>query len=651
LIKLSIIIVNYNVRHFLDQCLASVYRSLKDIPSEVFVVDNHSFDGSCGMVKQKYPQVQLICNEVNYGFAKANNQAIRMSKGEYILLLNPDTLVQEDTFEKVVAFMDGHPEAGGLGVKMIDGKGNFLPESKRGLPTPSVAFYKIFGLSRIFPKSKTFGRYHLTFLDKDKVHEIDVLSGAFMLLRKSTLDKTGLLDEDYFMYGEDIDLSYCITKAGYKNYYFPETTIIHYKGESTKKTSINYVIIFYKAMLIFARKHFSSRYAALLSFFIYMAVYFRAFAAIIYRALISLLYPLLDFTAIYGGILIIKDFWEKSMFGTENYYPPVYVYYILPAYVIFWLFTIYFLGGYGKPVRIVNILKGLMWGLIPILVFYALLPEDLRFSRAILLLGFSSAVICLPLYRFILSLTGLRFFALNKKGEKRIVVVSAYDEFKRVSEMIREILPNPVIVGYISTENNGNQPELLGNTANIYDIVKSTRPDEIIFCSANIPTQAVIEKMLVLSAMNIDFKIANPDSIAIVGSNSIHSAGDLYVIENNSISKPLNQRLKRMLDILFCIFGLTFLILLIAIVKKPGNFIANIFSVLIGSKTWVGFYPLRQEGLPLIRKAVLPPYKISNFTSVPENIDMINLTYARNYKVTNDIYLFFNNIRNWGNKM
>lgn len=602
------------------------------------------------MVRQKYPTVKLICNDENVGFARANNQAIRQSAGEYVLLLNPDTLVQEDTFEKIISFMDAHPEGGGLGVKMIDGKGNFLPESKRGLPTPWVAFYKIFGLSRLFPKSKTFGRYHLTFLDREKIHEVDVLSGAFMLLRKTTLEKSGLLDEDYFMYGEDIDLSFCITKAGYKNYYFPETTIIHYKGESTKKTSINYVIIFYKAMLIFARKHFSTRYAALLGFFIHMAVYFRAFAAIVYRVGVSLFFPLIDFAVIYGGMLVIKDFWEKSMFGTDNYYPPVYVYYILPAYVIFWLFTIYFLGGYERPVKIVNILKGLLWGLIPVLIFYALLPEHLRFSRAILLFGFAWALMILPLYRFIFSVSGIRFFALSRKGERRIVLVSAYEEFKRVSEMIREILPNPVVVGYISTENNGNNPELLGNISDINEIVKTARPDEVIFCSANIPTQSVIEKMLVLSSMNIDFKIANPDSIAIVGSNSIHSAGDLYLIENNSITKPLNQRLKRMLDIFLCLFSIIFYVFLLFFVKKPAAFFSNIIAVISGSKTWIGFYPSRQEGLPVLKKAVLPPYPMPKFPVVPANISKINLTYARKYIVTNDIYLFFNNIKYLGNR-
>ncbi len=219
--KLSVIIVNYNVKHFLEQCLHSVYKATKDIETEIFVVDNNSVDGSAQFVRDKFSDLKIIENKQNVGFAKANNQAIQQAKGEYILLLNPDTVVEENTFSKVVDFMDQHPDAGGLGVKMIDGKGNFLPESKRGLPTPWVAFCKMFGLSQLFPKSKKFGQYHLSYLNENEIHEVDVLAGAFMLLRKKTLEKTGLLDETFFMYGEDIDLSYRITQAGYKNYYFP----------------------------------------------------------------------------------------------------------------------------------------------------------------------------------------------------------------------------------------------------------------------------------------------------------------------------------------------------------------------------------------------------------------------------------------------
>ena len=253
--KLSIVIVNYNVKYFLEKCLESVLTAIQNIPTEIFVVDNQSSDGSLEYLQPKFPQVTFIANDENVGFSKANNQAIRLAKGEYILLLNPDTVIYENTLINTCDFMDKHPEAGGLGVKMLDGNGKFLPESKRGFPSPWNSFCKMSGLSTFFPNSKVFGQYHLRYLDENSVHEIDVLAGAFMLLRKTVLDKIGLLDETFFMYGEDIDLSYRIRLGGFINYYFPEP-IIHYKGESTKK-DIKYVRIFYNAMRIFYDKHYA----------------------------------------------------------------------------------------------------------------------------------------------------------------------------------------------------------------------------------------------------------------------------------------------------------------------------------------------------------------------------------------------------------
>jgi GT2 family glycosyltransferase len=275
-VELSVIIVNYNVAYFLEQCLNSCLKAAEHADIEILVIDNNSVDGSEDMMREKFPDIPYIMNKENLGFSKANNQGMKMAKGRYVVLLNPDTVVEELTFRKTIDFMDAQPEAGGLGVRMLDGRGKFLPESKRGLPTPSVAFYKIFGLSAIFPKSKTFGKYHLGYLDEFQTHEVEILSGAFMLMRKSVLDEIGLLDEAFFMYGEDIDLSYRIVLAGYKNYYFPETRIIHYKGESTKKSSVNYVFVFYRAMVIFANKHFSQKNAKLFSVLINLAIYFRA---------------------------------------------------------------------------------------------------------------------------------------------------------------------------------------------------------------------------------------------------------------------------------------------------------------------------------------------------------------------------------------
>jgi len=282
--KLSVIIVNYNVELYLQQCLLSVFQS-KNIDFEVFVVDNNSPDNSCKMVKERFPLVKLIENKCNAGFAKANNQALALSQGEYVLLLNPDTVVAEDTFENVCRFMDENPDAGGLGVKMLDGYGNFLPESKRGFPSPFVAFCKIFGLSGLFPKSHLFGKYHVRYLDENQPHVVDILAGAFMLIRSETLKKIGFLDEKFFMYGEDIDMSYRITLAGYKNYYLPER-IIHYKGESTHKDTLKYVKIFYESMLIFFKKYYQKS-SFMFTVSIKFAIFFRALLAALRRIFTS----------------------------------------------------------------------------------------------------------------------------------------------------------------------------------------------------------------------------------------------------------------------------------------------------------------------------------------------------------------------------
>jgi GT2 family glycosyltransferase len=252
--KLSIVIVNYNVKYYLWQCLDSVVRATRQVASEIFVVDNCSSDHSAEYIKPWFPNVHFIENKENTGFSKANNQAVRMACGEYVLLLNPDTVVGEETLIHVCDFMDAHPNAGALGVKMIDGYGRFLPESKRGFPSPWNAFCKMTGLSALFPMSKSFGGYHIRYLNENKQHKVDILAGAFMLLRRQALDKSGLLDETFFMYGEDIDLSYRIGQIGFDIYYLPET-IIHYKGESTRK-DLRYVKIFHEAMLIFFRKHY-----------------------------------------------------------------------------------------------------------------------------------------------------------------------------------------------------------------------------------------------------------------------------------------------------------------------------------------------------------------------------------------------------------
>ena len=267
--KLSVVIVNYNVRLLLEECIKSVEKALDGIEGDIFVVDNNSSDGSVEYIQERFPKVHVIANKENLGFARANNQAIRMTDAEYILLLNPDTVVYENTLRGCLDFMDANPEAGGVGVRMLTREGNAAPESRRAVPTPWVAFLKMLGFTR---------RYYMSHLPWDKPGRIEVVSGAFCMLRHKALDQIGLLDEDFFMYGEDIDLSYRLLNGGWQNWYLPYD-IIHYKGESTQKSSFRYVHVFYQAMLIFFRKHYS-HLSFLISLPIQTAIYFRALMAL-----------------------------------------------------------------------------------------------------------------------------------------------------------------------------------------------------------------------------------------------------------------------------------------------------------------------------------------------------------------------------------
>ena len=277
--QLSIIIVNYNVKYFLEQCLASVVKACKNIEAEIFVVDNNSTDGSKEFFAGRFPQVCFVWKNENTGFAKANNDIVKLAKGEKILFLNPDTVVAEDCFEKCLSFFLTKENIGAIGLRMIDGSGNYLPESKRGFPSLATSFYKMTGLTKLFPQSKYFAQYYLGHLPENKTNEVDVLAGACMMANKKVLEEVGSFDENFFMYGEDIDLSYRIQKAGYKNYCFAETTILHFKGESTQKQSLEYIRNFYGAMLLFVKKHYGNGTGKIYLLFLQAAITTKAITA------------------------------------------------------------------------------------------------------------------------------------------------------------------------------------------------------------------------------------------------------------------------------------------------------------------------------------------------------------------------------------
>ena len=637
---LSVVIVNYNVVFFLEQCLNSVFAASKNLNVQIFVVDNNSVDGSINMLKENFSSVVLIENKENVGFSKANNQAIKRANSPYVLLLNPDTVIEEDTFDKCIDFMNSNTDCGGLGLRMLDGKGNFLPESKRGFPSPSVAFYKIFGLSYLFPKSQKFGRYHLGFLSEFEVNEVDVLSGAFMLLRTLTLEKVGLLDEQFFMYGEDIDLSYRIKLGGYKNYYFPETKIIHYKGESTKKSSVNYVFVFYKAMILFAKKHFSNKNANLFSFAINLAIYMRASLSLINRFVKKIATPFLNAVLTYSALFFIADYWRNAAIQF-----PEYVFYIsIPLYIFVFILFAWLIGVYDKGIRNHIIWKATIFASIFILVIYALLPKDWQFSRLFILTA--SLVFVLQHYLVLITQNLLKThkIGLPSTPKKHFAIIGDQAEFIRVKKILE--LTYPTIESIIGVYIDENYEEASGSNLQLNEIIQVHTINEIIYCAKDVSAKDIIEGMTKIESQDIEFKIAQPNTSYLIGSNSIDNSGDFYALNFSALSKAENIRSKRLFDFFFSIILLLLSPILLVIIKFKVKFISNLFRILSGKKSFVG-YLNQSDGsktnLPKIKPGILEPFSISEELSIDKK-EELNLLYAKQYSFIFDFEVL---VRKW----
>ncbi|MDW8393869.1 MAG: glycosyltransferase [Chitinophagales bacterium] len=654
-LRLSVIIVNYNVRVFLEQSLRSVQKALHQLPAEIIVVDNHSVDGSVLMLRERFPQVRLLVNEHNVGFARANNQALQIARGEYVLLLNPDTVLEEDTLEKCISFMDEHPEAGAVGVKMLDGKGNFLPESKRGFPTPFVAFCKLTGLSRLFPSSRLFNRYYLGHLSADQIHEVDVLSGAFLFIRRAALDKAGPLDEAFFMYGEDIDLSYRLQQAGYKNYYLPTARIIHYKGESTRRGSLNYVRMFYQAMIVFANKHFGHSSAAYV-FLLRMAIYLRAALSICSRLLRRLALPVADAAIIYGGMLVIKTYWETHVKAAENLrYPDEYLYIVMPVYVLFWIGGIALSGGYGRSASPLLVARGLFWGTLAIAAIYAFLPETLRYSRAQILLGFAWAAFSTLLLRMLLHLLHYGNLRVGEAPEKKTLIVGEGEEADRVAALLHLARVPHNLIGYVSPHNGSSfSPRHLGSISQLADIVAVFRADEIIFCGKDISTQAIMEWMTRLGP-SLEYKIVPQDSLTVIGSNSSTRRGELYAIDIRlGIDSNSARRSKRLLDLTVSVLLLLLFPLMALLTGSPRQLLTHLVLVLRGQRTWVGYggMPSAYAHLPRIKPGIFTTLDVlPRAAQLDEQaIHRLNFLYAKDYNVGQDLAVLLRNWKRLGQK-
>ncbi len=647
--RLSVVIVNYNVRHFLEQALSSVRRALQGIDGEVWVVDNNSADNSVRMVRERFPEFKLIANTENPGFAVANNQAIRQSLGEYVLLLNPDTLVEEDTFRKCLTFMDEHPEAGALGCKLLDGSGKFLPESKRGFPTPWVAFCKTFGLSRLFPRSPIFNRYHLGHLPENETSEVDVLAGCFMFLRRTALDKCGLLDEAFFMYGEDIDLSYRIQQAGFKNYYFPETKIIHYKGESTKKGTLNYVRTFYQAMIIFARKHFSGRRAGLFVMMLQGAIWFRAGLTLFRNFLGKTWLPALDALVIYLGLVLLKNFWANYYYHDPDWFKPNVLWFNFPLYILIWLGTVWLSGGYDAKYNLSRLFRGLGLGTLILSAVYGFLDLDYRPSRALVLMGAVWAVFSTVGIRLTAHFWEFGNFRLGRSKVKNLLVVGSESECARVLGLLNRVgAEGKNFIGRVgpgpksSTSEQGNT-ERLGEMAQLAELARIYEANEIIFCSKDIGSQEIMAHMAQIGP-SVSYKIVPEESLSIIGSSSKDEPGELYTIDiRYNIAQPSHRRDKRLIDLCICIGLLATLPAWLIFSRKRDLLFKNWGVVLLGKKTWVGYAPKAQNTtLPTLRSGVFSPVDALKDLKVnEETAARLNFFFAKDWEMERDLAIFF----------
>lgn len=632
--RISIIIVNYNVRYFLEQCLLSVERASRGLDTEVIVVDNNSEDDSLSMLRQQFPQVRVIANRENTGFSKANNQGIAASTGEFVLLLNPDTVLQEDSLRAPLDFMEIHPECGALGVPMIDGTGTFLPESKRGLPTPAVALFKMTGLASIFKKSKLFGRYHLHYLHPESNHAVDVLSGAYIFIRRTALDKAGWLDERFFMYGEDIDLSYRIQQAGYINVYFAGTRIIHYKGESTKKQSARYVKVFYEAMILFARKHYASRSAGLFALLITLAIQVRAFGALLSRYFARIWQPLTDFAVLYAGFFAITRYWELNNKFVRSYYPPEYFYLHLPAYISVILFFTWLSGGYDRPSRWKNLSRGAVAGSLVLFSAYAFLPKTMQFSRAILGLGCIWSLVSFIAWRVaIQALSGGKFNQEENTG-RRWLLVAGRDE----AERIRQFPSGALIAGQIAPAQAGNADELL-TCARIHEA------DTLVFNLGEMAAQKAIALMQQLQGKGLRFKTVPPGAGFVIGSDSKDGRGEWTGNQTPyALAQAHVRRKKRTFDILLAIAFLPLAPFLL--LRENGRRLMQYLpAVLLGSRTWIG-YPDTAIALPRMKPPVIPLRNVfKGLEAHPDWEQRLHENYAMHYDPARDLKIIWEAVR------
>ncbi len=652
--QLSVIIVNYNVRAFLENCLISVRKALSGIEAEIFVVDNASDDGSIDMVRQKFPDVHLLANDRNVGFAAANNQALRECKGDYVLLLNPDSIVQEDTFRVMIDFMEKNPEAGLAGCTLLNPDGSLQLPCRRSFPTPWVAFTKIIGLSTLFPRSRLFGRYNLTYLDPDESYPVDAVGGAFMFVRRQVVQQVGPLDEEFFMYGEDLDWCYRIQSAGWKIFYVHSTRIIHYKGESARRSDIDEVKLFYEAMRVFVRKHIHPGFFADLILRSGIAV--REGIAFMAKIAKPLRAAFLDGLLVNISLLLGEKIW----FGEFFHFPrrAFVAASTVPALAV--VLSMFFLGVYTRrKLSITRAAGSVMMGyvIVSALTFFF---NQYAFSRMVVAISGMITLILLPGWRVVSRtlLHSREHFRRSLFG-RRTLIVGAEKTGQEVLRKLRARVDDGYeIVGFvdIGRKRVGEKisgVEILGSIDNIGKVIHEQKASEVIFSTDILSYSDILSVIGRAHMPTVNFRLVPSSLEVIIGKTHIDELDDIPLVDIDYNLDRLSHRIgKRLFDVSSAIFLLVVFYPFASLRKKSGEELGR-FSrgvlllpeVLRGRMSLVG--PPRYSSLG--RNSVNSPVYLGrpgltglaqiNYRDdlLPAEVEKYNLYYAKNHSFALDI--------------
>jgi GT2 family glycosyltransferase len=643
---ISIIIVNYNVKEFLQNLLHSINKSVQNISHEIIIVDNDSHDGSVELIQQNFPEVKLIINKENLGFGKANNIAMKQAEGEYFLLLNPDTLLSEDTLKEMMSFLKNNPDAGIAGCKILNPDGTLQLACRRSFPGPWTSFCKVMGLSNLFPHSKIFAKYNLTYLDENQTYEVDAISGSFMMMKREAYEKTGGFDQDFFMYGEDLDLCYRIQKEGYKVFYVHSAQIIHYKGESTKRSSIDDTKLFYDAMHLFVKKHFSASF--IVEIILQTAIIFRKFFAFLGKRRFIIVSLIID--------LIIFDlsllFAEKSYSSHTNWTG-------FPYSTVYWVFTIPVLlqatisalsGVYRR--ESLSVLRTILAVIIGFFILSSITYffKEFAYSRAVLLITYLMVFLLFIAWRAIAKL----FFKIGIEGgnpdNKRTLIIGINDQTIQIAEKLQNISSEfHNIIGLIgfSMKNLGENLkgfQVIGTFDNIVKIIRNNNINEVVFSSNEISYNQMMSIVSLCRNENVEFKLIGNNLDFLVGKTSVSMLDDIPVIEiKYNISRPLFRFIKIMFDFATAIFVLfliyPFIYLINRVGKKPGEFTEFILKtplIFAGMVSLVGPRELNKDSnIYLGKKGLTGLWYIEDFAGIDS--DKLNIFYARNQSLWFDL--------------